>query len=142
MSVDLIALWHSRARPQPTKKDLAVQLGCHVEEFLEMLDSIEFTYRRWNNVRFSLNELATALKNGDESIADVDRKELLDSLADQVVTAVGVSHCASMHITEAVRRVNTSNWTKFDMDGQPIRHPGGKIAKGPNYKEPDLDGLY
>jgi hypothetical protein len=47
-----------------------------------------------------------------------------------------------MQATEAVRRVNQSNWSKFDKDGQPIRDKDGKIAKGPDYKQPDLEGLY
>lgn len=142
MSIDLIQLWHSRARPYPTDKDLAVQIGCHFEEVLEMLDSIEFSYRQWITVRSSLHQLAMALKNGEEKIVSINRQEMLDALADQIVTATGIGHCAQMNVTEAVRRVNSSNWTKFDTDGQPIRHPNGKIAKGPMYKEPDLDGLY
>jgi hypothetical protein len=71
-----------------------------------------------------------------------DRRELLDSLADQIVTAVGVGHCANMNVPEAVLRVNKSNWSKYDQDGQPIFKPNGKIDKGPNYVEPDLSGLF
>ena len=142
MSIDLIKLWLSRVRPIPTDKELSVQVGCHVEEFLEMFDGIEFTYRSGRVLKEELFRLALALKTGEEGIKITDRKAVLDSLADQIVTAVGVGHCANMNITEAVSRVNTSNWTKFDVDGFPIRHPGGKIAKGPMYKEPDLDGLY
>ena len=54
----------------------------------------------------------------------------------------GVAHCVGLNISEGVRRVNISNWSKFDSDGQPLRHQNGKIAKGPDYKEPDLEGLY
>jgi len=40
MSVDSIEMWHKRARPNPTDKDFNVQLGCHFEEIVEMLDAL------------------------------------------------------------------------------------------------------
>jgi hypothetical protein len=67
---------------------------------------------------------------------------LLDSAADQIVTSVGVGHCAHTNIVKAVDVVNGSNWSKFDKDGQPIFDQNGKILKGPDYKAPDLEGLY
>jgi hypothetical protein len=47
-----------------------------------------------------------------------------------------------MNGPEALRRVNGSNWSKFNDDGQPIFDENGKIAKGPRYERPDLTGLY
>jgi len=41
-----------------------------------------------------------------------------------------------------VRRVNHSNWSKFDTDGKPLYDKNGKVLKGPNYAPPDLGGLY
>jgi hypothetical protein len=41
-----------------------------------------------------------------------------------------------------VKQVNESNWSKFDYKGYPIFNENGKIAKGPTYKQPELDGLY
>jgi hypothetical protein len=143
MSVESIALWHKRARPEPTDKDFNVQLGCHFEEIVEMMDTLEFdsgegvaseAFRR-------LSELALHLKFGVVKAKVSDRKEFLDSLADQIVTATGVGHCAGMNITEACVRVNSSNWSKYDANGQPIFDANGKIAKGPNYHKPALEGL-
>jgi hypothetical protein len=70
------------------------------------------------------------------------RGDFLDSVADQIVTAAGAGHCAGMQVTEAVRRVNSSNWSKYDTNGKPIFDENGKIAKGPNYEPPNLEGLY
>jgi hypothetical protein len=47
-----------------------------------------------------------------------------------------------MNIVEAINRVNSSNWSKYNADGKPIFNEHGKIAKGPNYAPPDLEGLY
>ncbi len=68
--------------------------------------------------------------------------EFLDSLADQIVTSVGVGHCAGMKTAEAVTAVNRSNYSKFDKNGYPIFNDSGKIAKGPDYAPPNLEGLY
>lgn len=146
MSVDLIELWHQRARPKPTDRDFQTQLGCHFEEVAEMLDALigvddmsEYALAR---VKSRLELLAEGLKQGDIKLKITNRKDFLDSIADQVVAGVGVGHCAGMKTTEAVRRVNTSNWSKYDHEGQPIFDKNGKITKGPNYEPPDLEGLY
>ena len=149
---DLIEMWHKRARPNPTADDFDVQLGCHIEEFLEMLDVLKLTVqhpRDWENFDEEFSEMfdtlfciSSQLKRGTMRAEITNRKEFLDAIADQVVTGVGAAHCAGMQATEAVRRVNASNFSKFDKDGQPIRDKDGKIAKGPDYKKPDLEGLY
>lgn len=147
MSLDTTHLWHKRARPDPTAENLNVQLGCHLEEVAEMLGSMEFgrdgeTYESYATTLSVISDIATALKRGWTVARIKDRKEFLDSLADQIVTAVGVGYCAGMDVPTALTRVNESNWSKFDDEGQPIFNAAGKIAKGPNYKEPDLSGLY
>jgi hypothetical protein len=153
MSIDSIALWHKRARPTPSHRDFDVQVGCHLEEVLEMLETLEFSYtdefgtylpvKGHNTAAYSaLKQLADNLKSGATEARITDRMDLLDSLADQVVTAVGVGHCAYMGVTDACAQVNSSNWSKFDDNGQPIFDAKGKIAKGPRYAPPDLEGLY
>ena len=141
MSIDSIELWHRRARPEPTPENFNVQLGCHVEEFIEMLDAVKFN-GTWTNLRYELVLLADRLKANMESAEIVDRKEFLDSLADQIVTAVGVGHCAGMKTSDAVDAVSRSNWSKFNDEGFPIFNESGKIMKGANYKRPYLEGLY
>jgi drug/metabolite transporter (DMT)-like permease len=58
------------------------------------------------------------------------------------VTGIGSAYCAGMKAADACERVNTSNWSKFDVDGNPIFNENGKISKGPNYTPPDLTGLF
>jgi predicted HAD superfamily Cof-like phosphohydrolase len=147
MSIESINLWHQRARPHPTEVNFDVQLGCHFEEIVEMIDTLDFTNEDGieydvHATRVALNTLARMLKHGELKAHITDRKEFLDAAADQVVTAVGAAHCAGMDAGEAVHRVNRSNWSKYDNDGQPIFNEHGKITKGPNYAPPDLEGLY
>jgi predicted HAD superfamily Cof-like phosphohydrolase len=147
MSIESIALWHNRARPNPNDENFNVQLGCHMEEFVEMIESLRFTHKNGNGVEIPgknsalyqhVKEFADGLKSGRITAHIADTKGLLDAMADQIVTAVGVGHCANTDIVQAVNIVNTSNWSKFDSNGNPYFDQGGKILKGPNYKAPDL----
>jgi predicted HAD superfamily Cof-like phosphohydrolase len=143
MITDLIEMWHKRARPTPTKKDFNVQLGCHFEEIAEMMDTIVCSdTAEWVTLKRDVNLMAKRLKAGAVEANIEFRKDFLDSLADQIVTATGAGHCAGMQITEAVRRVNSSNWSKYDTNGKPIFDANGKIVKGPDYEPPNLEGLY
>ena len=144
MTTEAIELWHRRARPEPTAADFNVQLGCHFEEFVEMMDCIKIVdaSNTLDAARDVMSALADWLKKGTVTAQITDRKEFLDSIADQVVTGIGAAHCAGMKGAVACDRVNTSNWSKFDENGQPIRDANGKITKGPNYQPPVLDGLY
>ena len=136
--------WHRRACPAPDQRALDVQLGCHIEEFVEMLEALAINGEPVSNSSAfaKLKKLTDMLKAGDVSATVLDRKGLLDSLADQVVTSVGVGYRAGMNVPVACVRVDTSNWSKFDAAGNPVFDADGKISKGLSYLPPDLDGLY
>ena len=146
MSINSIAQWHERARPDPTKANFNVQLGCHFEEIQEMACTLEgvdvIMVKLLDEFDAVTSQIASRLKKGLSAVEIIDRKEFLDGVADQVVTGIGAAYCAGMKGATACERVNTSNWSKFDENGQPIRDQNGKIAKGPNYEPPVLDELY
>lgn len=138
-----IQLWHRRARPAPTPNDFNVQLGCHFEEIEEMMRSLKTSDdEAWESLTLAVHHLAALLKTNVLRATIKDRKEFLDAIADQVVTGIGAGHCAGMDADEAIARVNQSNWSKFDENGQPIFDANGKITKGPGYAPPDLGGLF
>jgi predicted HAD superfamily Cof-like phosphohydrolase len=137
--------WHKRACPNPDHKALLVQVGCHFEEVAEMLHTIramdEVGGKAMDDAAESMQHLAEIFKAGRRQFYIADRTELLDSLADQLVTAVGVGYRAGMQPVEALTEVDVSNWSKFDEKGRPIFDDNGKVTKGPNYRKPDLGGL-
>ena len=144
-----VELWFKRAVPKPTDKNKDVQIGCHLEEVVEMLDCISvFAADGSGNeqlqaAKAQLHELAEGLKKGTLLHAVNDRKEFLDAICDQLVTATGVAHMHSMNASEGLTRVNASNWSKFDENGQPIFDENGKISKNKStYFKCDLEGLY
>ena len=66
-----------------------------------------------------------------------DRVGLLDSLADQIVTATGVGTFLGMNVPGALAEVNRSNYSKFE-DGEPVFNENMKVMKGKDYTPPDL----
>lgn len=143
--IDNINLWHKRARPEPTERDLDVQIGCHIEEFVEMLDALEMDWDTNTDLDLAadiLEEFSKHLKKGVKTLSSMNREALLDSLADQIVTAVGVGHCAKMNVNAAVQEVNDSNWSKFNYKGFPEFDENGKVKKGERYRKPNLKGMY
>ena len=139
--------WHKAARPNPTADDLTVSIAVHIEEFGEMLMALSGLTPEADDELFQLEQhvlaVATRMKGGHIPVIvqGLCREDLLDSLADQIVTAVGVGHCAGMNTVVACERVNRSNWTKA-VDGKFQRNEHGKIIKPDTYVPPDLNGLW
>jgi predicted HAD superfamily Cof-like phosphohydrolase len=146
--IDDITIWHKRARENPTEKDFNVQFGCHIEEFREMMYAISWSTtdpELWDDFTYlfdTLERFADEVKHNNIKIEIHDRKEFLDALADQIVTAVGVGVCAGMDMPKAVAEVNSSNWSKFNYRGYPEFDENGKIKKGEQYRKPNLEGMY
>lgn len=128
--IDLIWTWFKKAVPEPTDKNRAVQYGCHLEEIMEMFRAVDdgdldgFLDSDW-------------YKMYAKNVPVSNPEEFLDSLCDQIVTAVGVAYMMGYDIRGALSEVNRSNWSKFE-NGEPIFDENGKIKKGPNYSPPDL----
>ena len=95
------------------------------------------------NLQAEIEVFAKAMKTGNIQMVIRDRKEFLDGITDQIVTATGCGHMAAMDVPEALNRVNTSNFSKFDSNGFPVFDENGKIAKNKDtYSKPNLTGLY
>lgn len=146
MSIKEIKQWFELAVPNPTKDNQRVQMAVHYEEVAEMFDGITETSFVDSSNRTKMTATAQSLrilsdsmkKDKDFALKVTDRRALLDSLCDQIVTAIGTAHVNGMDILGALAEVSRSNNSKF-VDGKPIFNENGKISKGPNYTEPNLD---
>lgn len=133
--------WFEQAIPEPTIADACVQIGCHMEEVGEMLE-VTGDHGALDEVLVISNyykqKHGNYLVDTGAIFTDKQAKtELLDSLADQIVTAIGVAHMFGFDISGALAEVNRSNFSKFE-GGKPVFDANGKIAKGKNYTPPDL----
>ncbi len=143
-----ITEWHQLARPNPTEAHFNVQFGCHLEEIAEMLEEVTFhtqagdfsTAGKDSAAYHQIKLLADWLKSGAATAEITNRVKFLDALGDQNVTASGTAYCTGMNYDGAVEEINRSNWSKF-VDGKPVFKPNGKVGKGPNYFEPNLNSL-
>ena len=146
--VTQIKRWFEQAVPSPTSKNVHTQLGVHFEEVAEMLSALKdagstFPIREQLSfahdvVSFAQRQLKAQSKGVEIELKDLNRVELLDSLCDQIVTAIGVAHMLQLDIESALQEVADSNDSKFGPDGKPIFNEQLKIVKGPNYFAPDL----
>ncbi len=137
MNINEILKWFKKAVPEPTEKTQMVQVGCHFEEFSEMLLAIGFDSDSDSVAEIELIADRFKMAVVADFTDDINKIELLDSLCDQIVTAVGVAHMLGMDIEGALDEVNRSNWSKFE-NGSPVFDGNGKIKKGASYFKPDL----
>lgn len=139
MSIEQIKQWFETAVPTPTKDTQRVQMAVHLEEMGEMFDGVDDASKeRFKHAQFVLNVLSDTMKSNPQFKTTVtDRDALLDALCDVIVTAVGLGHSYGFDIVGALGEVADSNDSKF-VDGKPVFNEQGKIAKGPNYKKPNL----
>lgn len=131
--------WFEAAIPEPTTEQACTQIGCHYEEFGEMANALcDYNLGdQVDDVSYKYKTNAEEYLNPVTKINSKEKEELLDSLADQIVTAVGVAHMLGMDILGALGEVNRSNFSKFE-DGKPVFDGNGKITKGKDYSKPDL----
>ena len=133
-SITDIANWFKAAKPEPTDKDICVQLGCHFEEIVEMLDEL-----KEDEANPIMHEIANYMKSpdGGEVVALDDKVNFLDALCDQIVTATGVAYMMGFDIEGALKEVIRSNNSKM-VNGKFEFDDNGKIMKPESYSKPDL----
>lgn len=62
-------------------------------------------------------------------------------LADLQYAVLRAAYIYGMDLEPIFKAVHESNMSKLGADGKPIIRKDGKILKGPNYKEPDLEPI-
>lgn len=142
------ASWLHACGKEKSDANLSVQIGCHIEEFVEFLDQLELVdphsmvVHRLAVASEILAEIGVSLKKRQEvaRIPDCCRPRALDALCDMEVTGNGVAYLAGFDKEEADRAVLASNDAKL-VDGKPVILEGGKIGKPVGWKAPDLSGF-
>lgn len=128
--------WFKVAKPEPTDIDKTTQIGTHYEEVSEMSVALKCDHDETDRLSRCYKTASERMSMG--YLSAVDDVELLDSLADQIVTAVGVAYMMGFDIIGALTEVNASNWSKF-VDGKAVTDENGKIIKGSDYFKPELE---
>jgi predicted HAD superfamily Cof-like phosphohydrolase len=138
--------WLKACGKVPNPAALSVQIGCHIEEFVEFLMCIDFdSAKDLENLESCVADMlhvAAGLKKGlvMASINPSDRIEALDAICDSEVTGNGVAYLAGFDKRGADQAVLASNDAKL-VDGKPVILPGGKIGKPEGWTAPNLSGF-
>lgn len=81
-----------------------------------------------------------------------DKVEIADALGDMLYILCGtiINHGMEDKIEEVFKEIHRSNMSKLGQDGKPMingfnifndNKPMGKVLKGPNYSEPNIQGV-
>jgi len=86
---------------------------------------------RYDLIKEELDELKVALDQNN-------LKEVADALTDILYVTYGAGHAFGIDLDKCFAEVQNSNMSKLDENGKPIYNENGKVMKGPNYFQPNL----
>ena len=91
---------------------------------------------RYELMKEENEEYLEAAKNGD-------LVEVADALGDMLYILCGtiVEHGLQHKISEVFDEIQRSNMSKLGENGKPIYREDGKVLKGTNYSQPDLEKI-
>lgn len=77
----------------------------------------------------------------DLSVKNYDLSKIAKELSDILYVTYGFACTFGIPIDQVFKAVHASNLSKLDKNGLPIRREDGKILKGPDYREPDIESI-
>ena len=83
-----------------------------------------------------INEEVQELRDG---LGKKSMLEIADALTDILYVVYGAGHAFGIDLDECFNEVHRSNMTKLGEDGRPLYREDGKVMKGPNYEDPNLE---
>ena len=113
-----------------------------VKKFMEIFGqevkkNPEFPSDKIIKLRYDL--IQEELEEFKKAIEDKNLKEIADSLTDILYVTYGAGHSFGIDLDKCFNEVQRSNMSKLGKDGKPIYNEQGKVMKGPNYSEPNLE---
>ena len=99
----------------------------------------EFPDEKVQKLRISLIE--EELEELKEAMEKKDVVGVADALTDILYVTYGAGAAFGIDLDKCFEEVHYSNMSKLDRDGRPIYREDGKILKGPDYFEPNLEKI-
>ena len=103
----------------------------------EIREKASFPNDKITSLRYDL--IKEELDEFKEAIDKRDIKEVADALTDILYVTYGAGHSFGIDLDKCFEEVQNSNMSKLGNDGKPIYNEKGKVMKGPNYFEPNLE---
>jgi len=127
----------TRSAPKATSFEL---VGDFMEAFGQDVN-IEPTWPDFSTRELRLELIQEEVDELGEAMEQRDMVGIADALTDILYVVYGTGHSYGIDLDECFQEVHSSNMSKLGEDGKPIRRDDGKILKGPNYFEPDLESI-
>lgn len=98
----------------------------------------------WKRCQLRINLLREELEELEEAFQQGDIVGVADALIDLEYVLHGTTlECGLQDKHEELfNEVHRSNMSKLGADGKPVYFESGKIKKGPNYEEPNLERIF
>ena len=102
----------------------------------EVKSKASFPDQKIQNLRYDL--IKEELDELKEALDQKNLKEVADALTDILYVTYGAGHAFGIDLDKCFAEVQNSNMSKLDENGRPIYNENGKVMKGPNYFQPNL----
>ena len=117
-----------------------------VQEFMKVFGQEVKEKPEWPNgetmelridlIEEELGEFKDAILSADGTLVDI-----ADALSDLLYVVYGAGHSFGLDLDACFKEVHRSNMSKLDEYGKPIYREDGKVLKGPDFTEPDLESM-
>jgi len=97
------------------------------------------TWPNQETIDCRLGLIKEELKELEEAIEQRDFAAIAKEASDLLYVVYGAGIIFGVNLDACFKEVHDSNMTKLDANGQPIFREDGKVLKGPNYREPDME---
>ena len=105
----------------------------------EVKTKASFSDEKTNQLRLDL--ISEELEELKEAMRKEDMVGVADALTDILYVTYGAGAAFGIDLDKCFEEVHNSNMSKLDRDGRPIYREDGKILKGPDYFEPNLEKI-
>lgn len=95
----------------------------------------------WNTCALRLDLITEEVKELEVALANENLIDIADALTDILYVVYGAGHSFGIDLDSCFEEVHRSNMSKLGPDGEPIYREDGKVLKGPNYFDPDLESI-
>lgn len=123
----------------PTVEEALLTLALIEEEYMELVDALFPNHK----AKYE-SSIVDIIRHGVPGPGDYYKPDLVaaaDAVADLDVVVNGAGLRMGLPMKELAREVFESNMSKLGADGAPIYDDSGKIAKGPNFRQPDIEAV-
>jgi len=95
----------------------------------------------WNTCALRLDLIREEVEELEVALANQDIVGIADALTDILYVTYGAGHSFGIDLDACFEEVHRSNMSKLGPNGQPLYREDGKVLKGPDYFDPDLESI-